>query len=151
MRIYTSPWLYAKGRDILATLEENYEKCPPPWPIPGYAPGDIWQRRRTFSGNFAVNCRNRIQFHGSQFWLLTNFIHFSRRSFLAWGKWKDAIFWSSSVSFPVEQPKAVHLLGILCIIYLVETWTSQIKKKNFFQQLLSYYMHQLRKHDMQSI
>ena len=40
MRIYTSPWLYAKGReiDILATLEENYEKCPPPWPIPGYAP-----------------------------------------------------------------------------------------------------------------
>ena len=23
---------------------------------------DIWQRRRTFSGNFAVNCRNRIQF-----------------------------------------------------------------------------------------
>ena len=31
MRIYTSPWLYAKGReiDILATLEENYEKCPP--------------------------------------------------------------------------------------------------------------------------
>ena len=32
MRIYTSPWLYAKGReiDILATLEENYEKCPPP-------------------------------------------------------------------------------------------------------------------------
>ena len=31
MRIYTSPWLYAKGReiDILVTLEENYEKCPP--------------------------------------------------------------------------------------------------------------------------
>ena len=31
MRIYTSPWLYAKGREIniLATLEDNYEKCPP--------------------------------------------------------------------------------------------------------------------------
>ena len=31
MRIYTSPWLNAKGReiDILATLEENYEKGPP--------------------------------------------------------------------------------------------------------------------------
>ena len=25
--------------DILATLEENFEKCPTPWPIPGYAPG----------------------------------------------------------------------------------------------------------------
>ena len=31
MRIYTVPWLYAKDMeiDILVTLVENFEKCPP--------------------------------------------------------------------------------------------------------------------------
>ena len=40
MRIDTVPWLYAKDMeiDILTTLEENFEKCPPPWPFPEYAP-----------------------------------------------------------------------------------------------------------------
>ena len=66
---------------------------------------------------------------GSQFRLLTSFIYFSRRSPLVWGKWKDAIFWSSSVSFPVEQPKAAHLLGILFILYLVAH--HKLKKKTF--------------------
>ena len=35
MRIYTSPWLFAKDTeiDILATLEEYFEKCPPPPPL----------------------------------------------------------------------------------------------------------------------
>ena len=32
MRIYTVPWLYGQDMeiDILATLVENFEKCPPP-------------------------------------------------------------------------------------------------------------------------
>ena len=40
IHLSSSPWLYAKDMeiDILATLVENFEKCPPPWPIPGYAP-----------------------------------------------------------------------------------------------------------------
>ena len=65
-----------------------------------------------------------------QFRLLTNFIHFSRRSFLAWGKWKDAIFWSSICVFSSRASKNCTLVGHS--MYHILSSTSQIQKKKLF-------------------